>query len=80
MKKFKDFLNNDRLFFRVAFLGLIFAMFAMFNCLDNSIDNVQDDVRVIIRGNQAITCTVAKNGEGLLCTTPDYKFLLDTLY
>ena len=76
----KKILNDDKLFFRVAFLGLIIAIFSMFNCLDNSIDNIQDDVRVIIRGNQAITCTVAKNGEGLLCTTPDYNFLLDTLY
>lgn len=76
----KEFLNNDKLFFRVAFLGLIIAMFSMFNCLDNSIDSVQDDVRVIIRGSQNMTCQVAKNGEGLLCTTPDYKFLLDTLY
>ena len=76
----KKILNDDKLFFRIAFLGLIIAMFSMFNCLDNSIDNIQDDVRVIIRGNQAITCTVVKNGEGLLCTTPDYRFLLDTLY
>ena len=76
----KEFLNNDKLFFRVAFLGLIIAMFLMFNCLNNSIDNIQDDIRVIIRGNQNMTCQVAKNGEGLYCTIPDYDFLLDTLY
>ena len=76
----KEFLNNDKLFFRVAFLGLIIAMFSMFNCLNNSIDNIQDDVRVIIRGNQQITCQVASNGKNLICSTPDYNFLLDTLY
>lgn len=80
MEKFREFLNNDKMFFRVILLGIILAMLSMFNCLSNQLDTIQDDVRVIIKGNQAMTCQVAKNGEGLICTTPDYNFLLDTLY
>lgn len=75
MNKIKEFLNNDRLFFRVAFLGLIIAMFSMFNCLNNSIDRVQDDVRISILGQYNTTCIVDKSGTHLICSIPDYSYL-----
>lgn len=71
----KEFLNNDKLFFRVAFLGLILAIFSMFMCLNSRIDNIQDDVRISILGQYNTTCTVDQSGTHLICSIPDYNHL-----
>ena len=78
----KKFLNDDKMFFRVALLGIILAMFSMFMCIDNSLDNVQDDVRVIIAGNQSVVCEPIGGSNQLVlqCSAPDYNYLLDNLY
>ena len=81
MKKIREFLNNDVMFFRVVLLGIVLSMLSMFNCLNNGIDNIQDDVRVIIKGNSSIICQSANSsGTAIICSTPDYKYLLDNLY
>jgi hypothetical protein len=75
MDKIKHFLNNDTLFFRVVILGILLAMLAMFSCLNDSIDRVQDDVRISILGQYNTTCTVDKSGTHLICSIPDYNYL-----
>ena len=74
-QKIKMFLNDDKIFFRIVVILLLFAMLNMFLILFESINETNSNVRALIQGHYEQACFVTDDGY-LQCTIPDYEYLI----
>ena len=61
-QKIKFFLNDDKIFFRVVVILLLFAMLNMFLILFESINETNSNVRALIQGHYEQACFVTDDG------------------
>ena len=83
LNNLKNNLKHCNIIYLFIIVMLIIAILNMFISLNQRLSDLHDDVRVIIRGNEAQTCAIVDKIDGqviMQCSTPNYNNLKNNLY
>lgn len=82
LNKLRKILNDDRIFYRIAFCGIMIGMIVMFLTIWEFLTDIIEDTRVSIIQQETMVCTPQYDNRGTLyfeCSVPSYQEVKDYL-